>query len=409
MIASVGSGLGSLDAACVHNRWQGWEVVQLVGNSAYGGGVPIIFGLMDACAKVGLHPTLLASHPDVVAAAKAKGLDVWEFHGIERQPQPLRDLMAACRLARALRRRRVRIVHTHTTKGGMVGRLAAWLAGCDVVIHHTHGFYHTGLHPGWRRTAMQALERVFARFGDFQVFLTVAEAEQAVAQRIVPAHKVRVVPNGIFDPRASISPARSALLREWSLPADCVLVGTVSRLDIEQKGLDAGLRAMREVVNEIPNAYYVIVGKGEDEAHLREMAHALGIQRNVRFVGHRDDAASLPSVFDVCLYPSVKEGQSISVLEAMAWGRPLVVTRIMGTSELVDHGRSALVCEPGDFLRMADAVIRLIREPTLAAQLGRGARQRYDATYTWESFMARAESVYIDMLSLVVEPQESRC
>ena len=177
--------------------WSGLLAVQVVGHSAYGGGVPIIFAIMEATASVGLKPLLLATHPDVVEAARGAGFDVWEFEGIVREPHPLRDFVVAVWLARALRARGVKIVHTHTSKGGMVGRLGAWLAGCPLIVHHTHGFYHVGLPPGLRRFAMETLERAFAHMSDYQVFLSECEATLAVERRIVPEEKVRVIPNGI--------------------------------------------------------------------------------------------------------------------------------------------------------------------------------------------------------------------
>lgn len=377
----------------------GLEAVQLIGNSAYGGAVPVVFGIMDVTAELGMKPVLLATHPEVVGAARSRGYAVWEFPGIVREPHPLRDFGVALRLAIALRRRGVRVLHTHTSKGGMVGRLAGRLAGCDVVLHHTHGFYHSGLAPGVKYRTMWGLEWLFARMDDFQVFVNTNEAREAADSGLVPAKKIRVVFNGVEDPRSSTRWNPSVVRTRWGVPPEAPLVGCVSRLDIEQKGLDIGLKTFALVLQEVPDARLMVVGAGDDRGTLEDMAASLNIEDRVIFTGHVDGAGSLHECFDVSFAPSRREGQSISVIEAMACSRPVVTTAIAGTMDLVEDGSTGVMCSVDDTEAMADAITGLLGDPRARERIGSAARLRYERLFTREAFVARVRTLYNEALT----------
>lgn len=381
--------------------WEGAEVVQIVGHSAYGGGVPVIFEIMKVTRELGMRPVILATHPDVVRAARREGLDVWEFPGIVREPRPFRDLLTSVRLAAALKRRGVKIVHTHTSKGGMVGRLGAWIAGCDLVIHHTHGFYHAALKPGVRRSVMIALERVFARLSDIQVFVNSAQARHARDDGIVPHERIRIVFNGVPEPDAPSSEEISRLRRSWGLRPGGGVIGIVCRLDIVTKGLDDALNAFARVVSERPDTVLVITGSGDDRDRLEALVRTMGLSDSVRLIGHVERAGKLNRAFDVTFAPSRREGQSISVMEAMACDAPIVATRIDGTADLLIDRKSALLVDVGDVGGMATALLTLLDDHALADGLGAGAGERYRSRFTVECFDAAMRDVYRDALEKV--------
>lgn len=378
--------------------YEGREAVQIVGHSAFGGGVPVIFACMEVTRSLGMRPVILATHPDVVAAAEGHGYEVWRFPGIVREPRPVRDLVTALRLSGALRRRGVRIVHTHTSKGGMVGRLAARLAGCRVVIHHTHGFFHAALPRVPRRWVMRALETLFARMDDVQVFVNSAQAEEAERDGVVPRGRSRVVFNAAADPLLAGAPDRGAVRAAWGVPDDAALVGTVGRVAFEAKGLDDGARAVALLMEGMPSAWWVVVGKGEDEERLAALVEELGIAERTVLTGHIEGAGALHSVFDVTFAPSRREGQSVSVIEAMACSAAVVTTRIAGTADLIESGRDGLLVEVGDVGSMARELLRVIADADLASSLGAAARRRYEECFTPEAFAARMREVYLEIL-----------
>jgi glycosyltransferase involved in cell wall biosynthesis len=370
-----------------------------MGNTAFGGDAYVVLGICDACRALGLKPVVLATDPEVVRWMEANGVEVWRFPGIVREPRPIHDLATAIRLSRALKLRGVRIVHTHTSKGGMVGRLGAWLARCPVIIHHTHGFYHSSLGPGPTKAAMTGLEALFARLDDLQVFINSAEEEKAIRTAVVPRSRARLVHNGIPDPLVDGIPSRAGTRARWGLPRDARVVGTVARLAIEAKALDRGVEAFARVAATMPDVYYVIVGEGEDRPALEKLVADLGLTGRVLMPGHDAEAPRLPAAFDLVLFPSRREGQSVSLMEAMACSAPIVTTDIAANMDLVGDGESALLCPVDDSECMATAMERVLSDGTLARRLGRAARRRYEAEFTYDAFVGHIVDLYAEALS----------
>jgi glycosyltransferase involved in cell wall biosynthesis len=379
--------------------WRGAEVVQLMGDTAFGGGAHVVLGICDACRSLGLKPVVLATNPELAGWMEQHGVEVWRFPGIVREPRPIHDLATAVRLSRALKGRGVRIVHTHTSKGGMVGRLGARLAGCPVVIHHTHSLYPTSMAPGPKRMAMMALEAFFARLDDLQVFVNSAEESSAVEKGVVPRARARLAPNGIHDPVRDGVPDPIEVRSRLGLPAGARLVGTVARL-APDKALDVGIEAFSRIAATHPGLCYVIFGEGEDRDRLEELVRDLDLTGRVHLPGHDPDAARLGAVLDIVLFPSRREGQSISLMEAMACGTPIVATDILGNVDLLRDGETALVCPVDDAASMAAAMERLLTDPGLAERLGTAARERFETEFTYDRFLTRIRALYAEALSM---------
>lgn len=378
--------------------WIGREAVQIVGHSAYGGGVPVIFTVMDATAELGMKPVLLATHPDVVTAARTQGREVWAYPGIVREPHAVHDLLTAVRLSRSLRRRGVRIVHTHTSKGGMVGRLAARLAGCDVVIHHTHGFYHAGLKRGIKRSFMRSLERFFGRMDDRQVFINSQEFDEAVAERIATPLQARLCFNGIEAPAGSLDDP-AAVRARFGLPTGGPIVGSVCRIDFEQKGLDVGLRAFARVAEQVPEAVWVIAGTGDDAAEMDRRVTEAGLADRVLLLGHVVGAGAMHRAFDITFAPSRREGQSVSVLEAMACATPCVTTRISGNEDLVEQDVTGVMVSVDDVDAMVAELVALLGDGERRRRMGANALASYERTFTRDALLGRVKALYLDALA----------
>lgn len=385
----------------VRPDWRGREVVQVIGHSAYGGGVPIVFGIMRALAALDLRPVLLATHPEVVAAAEDNGFEVWRFEGIVREPRPVHDLAAAFALARALRTRGALAIHTHTSKGGMIGRLAGRLAGCPLVVHHTHGFYHTGMRSGLKRRGMLELERFFGGLTDYQIFLSESARRLALEEGTSTAVQARVIQNGVAAPEPMDADAVREMRRRWGVPEHAPLIGSVCRLATEQKGLDSGLRAFARVSASLPDARWIIVGEGSDRASLESLAQSLGVADRVLLPGHVEGASRLNSCFDVVFAPSRREGQSISLMEAMACGVPIVTTRILGNEGLVEEGVSALLSGADDIDGLSRELLRALTDEGVAARLRNASRHAYQTMFTEEAFESRVTRFFIEATSAV--------
>lgn len=332
---------------------------------------------------------------DLWDRARASGVRTVELRGFRHTLTPA-DLLVLWRLVRLIRRERFTIVHTHSAKGGFLGRLAARLCHTPVVVHTFHGLsFHTRMPPG-RRAAYRCLERATRRFT--HRFLAVAPrvAQEVVEQRLAPPGSVQVVPSAVDLSRIPFDfdvDARRAL----GVPARAPLVGTVGRIDTQKAPLDfvrmaAMVRAAR------PDTAFVMVGDGPLAPDVRRLAAELGVE--VRLTGYRPDATELVAGLDVFVIASLYEGLGRALTEALAAARPVVATAVNGVPDLVEPGATGLLVSPGDPVGLARAVLWLLDHPEEAAAMGRQGRERVRAAFAPEAMCAAVDDCYRGLLGL---------
>lgn len=371
----------------------GLEVVQVLGDTALGGAVPVAVEICHVCENLGLSPVVVATHPDVVAYLDDAQCTVWEFPGIIREPSPMHDLQTAWLFGRSLAERGTAAVHTHTSKGGMVGRLAARFARTPLVIHHTHGFYHSGLKPGIRRSGMVALEWAFSHMTDYQLFVNTADREDAVSRGFLPGERAITIFNGVEDPMMHDPIDAQALRVSWGIPVDALVVGLVTRV-AERKGVDTCLRAFGFLREAGFDAWMVVIGKGSGLAAMQNLSSDLGISERVRFLGHIPNAGKYYSCFDLAVSASEHEGQSVSVIEALACGTPVVASDIRGHRDMVIDGSTGLLCPVGDAKAFSHSLGELLADRSRIERMSQQARRHYEAHFTSERFRTEMASFY---------------
>lgn len=301
---------------------------------------------------------------------------------------PPADLVSLWRLYRLMRRERFTIIHTHNPKPGLLGQLAARLAGVPVVVNTLHGFYlHEHMHPLWRRFYLLT-EKVAARCSDIILSQSSEDIQTAITEGLCPAGKIKYLGNGIdvrsFD-RARLNPATLEQIRcEVGLPADSPVVGFVGRL-VAEKGILELFAAARIVAQAVPAVRFLIVGPVDAEK-LDSLTPATAREYDVDeicvFPGLRNDMPELYALMDVFALPSHREGFPRSAMEASAMGVPCVVTDVRGCREAVEHGRNGILVPLGDTRALAAAILDLLNDHKKARDMGaegrRIALERFD-------------------------------
>jgi glycosyltransferase involved in cell wall biosynthesis len=326
-----------------------------------------------------------------------------------RTMSPLADLQSLWRLSRVMRREQFTIVHTHTPKPGLLGQLAARLAGVPVVINTIHGFYvHAEMHPARQRFGI-ALETVAARCSDMILSQNREDMQFAIQQGICPAYKIAHLGNGIdltrFDPARVGCAGRQRIRDELGIPLHAPVVGFVGRLAGRRKGFLDFLRASSTAVQQVPDTHMLIVGDadyGKPDAVLPEAAAAYGIAGVCHFTGHRPNE-ELPAFYqamDVLVLPSLFEGIPRAVIEAAAMGVPAVVTDVKGNREVVEHHRNGVRVPYGDVPQLAAAIIMLLRNAMQRQAMGaegrRMVQERFDERHVFE----RVQATYARILNV---------
>ena len=318
---------------------------------------------------------------------------------LQRRWAPLADVRALFGLVALLRRHRPAIVHTHTPKAGVLGRIAARLAGVPIVVNTVHGLY-TPDGSAARRRAMLLLERLAARFSDFEFSQSREDLETLRRLRIVDPERSLFLGNGVslerFDPARTDRDATRARL---GIPPDAVVVGTVGRL-VWEKGYREFFQ-MADALRAAPGTVVLVIGPADEEkadavppAVITDLA-----QRGVaRFLGMRTDMPDLYAAMDVFVLASYREGFPRSAIEAAAMARPLVLTDIRGCREVVIPGRNGFLIPPRDAAALLTRVRELAGDAGLRARMGRESRSRAVAEFDERRVIATTLGVYRRLL-----------
>jgi len=321
------------------------------------------------------------SEPPVVEDARRRGCRIVEIDTLGREVHPLRDLAAVGQLWRRFRRARPAIVHTHTSKAGFVGRLAARLAGVPVIIHQPHGHIFYG-YWGPRKTALFVmLERLAARWTDTIVTLTPREIDEHLERGIGRRAQYAVVPSGV--PTLALreaAPARGAARARLGFGRDAFVIAGVGRL-VPIKGFDLLVTALAEVAAHVPDAHVLLIGDGDDRPALERLAAGLGVAARLHITGATTDVMDALAAADVLAAPSRNEGMGRVLVEAMALGLPVVGTEVGGIPDVIVEECGRLV-PPDDAPALAAALTELGVDHALRAKLGAAARPRAEAFST---------------------------
>jgi glycosyltransferase involved in cell wall biosynthesis len=298
--------------------------------------------------------------------AARKGVACVALPGLGREVRPWRDLRALLGLYRMMRTFRPHIVHTHTAKAGMLGRLAARVAGVPVVVHTFHGHVLRGYFGPLTTAFYRAMERGLGASSDVLVAVSDAVKRDLVGLGVAPDAKIRVIPLGLdLEPLAGALP-RGSLRGEAGVPGDAPLIGIVGRL-APIKDVGTFLRAAAAVRAAVPAARFAVVGDGEERGPLEAERARLGLEGCVFFHGWRRDMAAVYGDLDVVVNCSRNEGTPVALIEALAAGRPVVATRVGGTPDLLGDGRRGALVPPGDAAALAAGIVDALRgsEPLL--------------------------------------------
>jgi lipopolysaccharide/colanic/teichoic acid biosynthesis glycosyltransferase len=329
----------------------------------------------------GFEVTGISSPGPDVAALEAHGIR-HEAVPMSRRLTPFADLVSLVRLYRVMRRRRFTIVHTHNPKPGLLGQLAARMAGVPIVVNTLHGFYfHDRMRPRARRFYV-ALERLAARCSDVVLSQNEEDVQTAVRDGIVTPDRIRSLGNGIdlrrFDPARLTPETRLRTRAALGIAVDAPVVGFVGRL-VAEKGLRELLEAARTVLAAVPNARFLFVGGVDSEKADRltpDVARVAGLEAACVFAGVRQDMPELYQAMDLFVLPSHREGFPRAPMEASAMGVPCIVTDVRGCRQAVSHERNGLLVPVQDPNALAQAMLRLLQDRSLARRLGAAGRAR---------------------------------
>ena len=321
---------------------------------------------------------------DMLDLAQQRSVEPIVLPSLGREISPFDDLAALARMVQLVRRLRPDVVHTHMAKAGTVGRLAARVCGVPLIVHTYHGHVFHGYFSPMKTRVFQTIERSLG-FATHRI-IVVGEGQRAEIANygIAPLRKLEAIRLGLeLGGFLNAESMRGGLRRELRIGDDVPLVGIVARL-VPIKAHEVFFQASVLLLRDEPRARFVVVGDGERRAELAALADSLGIGQAVTFLGWRRDMANVYADLDVVALTSLNEGSPVALIEALAAARPIVSTAVGGVPEVVIDGTTGLTVPPSDPSAFAEAVLKLLRDRELGAQLGAAGRRhvypRYDSS-----------------------------
>ena len=329
--------------------------------------------------------------------AKESGTRLVPVNDLVRAVRPVKDFLAFISILGWVHKIKPAIVHTHTSKAGLIGRLAAKLCRVPHLVHTPHGHVFYGHFGPVQSRIFLWIERLAAKITDKTIALTNREKQDYIAYRVVPGAKLATIHSGV-DIRPYVTPGagKSALKKRFGIDPAHTVVGTVGWL-LPIKGPEVLLKSLGHIDARRKDVTLVYVGKGALEASLKSTSRQLGIEDRVKFLGWRDDIPFILQMFDIFALASLNEGMGRVLVEAMAAGLPVVASDTGGIPDLVSHNVNGLLFAPGNDVALADCLARLLENPREALEMGRLGRERCRA-YSLEAMVDKIHALYAELL-----------
>jgi glycosyltransferase involved in cell wall biosynthesis len=392
------------------------RVVRVIARLNMGGPALHVTYLARGLAERGYETTLVAGdvargEESMAFVAESAGVDVVPLPGLSRELSPVRDAVAAWRVAQIIRRVRPDVVHTHTAKAGAIGRIAALLAGPGrrpVVVHTFHGHVLRGYFGTLGTLLFRAIETALARVTDRLVAVSPEVRDELVGLHVAPRRKFSVVRLGIeLEPRVRFEGDASEVRRRHGIPAEKFVVGWFGRMTAVKRTDDL-LTMLAGVRERGIDALLLFVGDGADRERLEQRAHDLGLARSCLFAGYQRDVAPWYAICDVVVLASASEGTPVTIIEALAAGRPVVATRVGGVPDVVEEGETGFLVRPGDTHALAERLEILARDPERRVAMGETGRQRVLERYAVGRLVDDIDALYRELLEPATTSATSR-
>ncbi|CAN5605048.1 glycosyltransferase family 4 protein [soil metagenome] len=337
------------------------------------------------------------SEGSLIETVRERGIPLILETSLVREVNPIKDLLAVFRLARLMKRGGYTIVHTHSSKAGIVGRWAAKLAGVPIIVHTVHGWaHHDRQHPLLRAYYIW-MEKLTLPITDKLIVVSGLNIEKGLQDGIGKPDDYMVIRSGIeLDRFGHPQVPREQMRTVLGIPLDAPVIGTVTRLSPQKAPLDF-IRAAATVAQSHPKTYFVMVGDGPLRAEVEQLARQLGIADHLVLTGLRRDVPELMATFDIFVLSSLWEGLPRVLPQAMATGLPLVATATDGSVEAVQEGANGLLVPPSDPASLAQALLRLLNTPALARQMGEAGRASVEE-FSDRKMVAQIAALYRQLL-----------
>ncbi len=304
-----------------------------------------------------------------------------------------KDIDTIKRLISFLRISRPDIVHVHSFKAGLLGRIAALLSGIPIIVMTVHGSVLQSMHPVYKKNVCILSELLLSKFT--QKIITVSNNlnKEFVEEVKVKQDKVITIYNGISQNINHNKKDKNLLLKELGIPENKKIITTVARL-APQKGVAYFVRSAAEVMKEYKDVVFLVVGDGPLKKDLENLSMSLNLMGKIFFVGNRMDIDSIMDISDVFVLASLTEGLPLTVLEALQAQCPVVATEVGGIPEVIENGRNGLLVKAKSVSALSTAIKDLLSNPERSKYMGSQSGEILKERFSVDKMVKKTEEVY---------------
>jgi glycosyltransferase involved in cell wall biosynthesis len=339
------------------------------------------------------------SEGSLIEEANEKRINLLFIDELVREISPVNDGITLFKLYNTMRNNHYDIVHTHSSKAGILGRWAARLAGVPVIIHTIHGWSFHEYLPSFQKNIYIFLEKITARFTDVLVVVSESDFNIGINEGIGRKSQYRLIRSAI--PRIKfnhIEKENNTIRKKLQIPDHVVVIGNVGRLSDQKNPLE-WIHIAHRLSKEMENVIFLLVGDGPLRLDIEEEIKKLQLSEKVILTGLTRDVQSYLSIMDVFLITSLWEGLPRTVLQAMAMGIPVVAYKSGGIPEVVNNGISGYLCNQGDTDEMTKKTILLLKNPIMREEMGRKGRSMISNEFDLQVMIKQVSQLYFDLLN----------
>jgi len=375
------------------------KVSQIITRLIVGGAQETVLHISEMLSKEQYQVSIISgpqtgSEGSLIREFEDKGLSLTILPALLREISPVNDFKAFWKLYHLLRQEKYDIVHTHSSKAGILGRIAAHMAGVPVIVHTVHGWsFHDSMHARTRQVYI-ALEKYCARFTDKLIVVTNLDIKKGLQAGIGHPEQYTLIrsaiPLEVFDPSRY---DQTAVRRELGIPLDAPVLGNVGRFSAQKNPL-AWVRVAGNVAQRLPGCHFLMVGDGPMRSQVEAALKTEGIFERTVLTGLRRDVPQIMAAMDVFLLTSLWEGLPRVLPQAMSMGLPIVSSRVDGSAEVIREGENGFLFDTGDIEEMSGACLLLLHNESQRKIMGEAGKKTAHQEFDVRHMIIQIEMLY---------------
>lgn len=333
---------------------------------------------------------------------KNNNFNIIQIKGLKWKLNFLYDPIVLIKLIKMMRKKRYAIVHTHTTKAGILGRIAARIAGVPVIVHGLHGSTFQAFNSGLLNWLLFLFERLTGRFTDAYISVSGVLSEKYIERGIGKKENYHTVYSGMeletfYRVRGKIDCRKKQ--RELGIDSGDFVIGNVARLE-KRKGHKFLIDAFKNVVEERKDCplKLLIIGEGEERGNLENYVREANLEKKVIFTGYREDVEELMAVMDIFVLTSLREGLPRVLVQAAAVGMPSIAFNVDGVPEIIEDNHNGFLVKAGDVKQLTKRIIQYIDHKELLVLHGKNGRELIKGKWSIEDMVEKIDKIYVNLV-----------